>query len=102
MTNAEPSIKVRIIRKGNGLVQVLPYPVVLASGEKFRIVNYSGEKADITFFSHLITPEKSSLNARTSGDYQAGNGPAYVEFEVTLTNGHCAEGGSRPGAIIDP
>jgi hypothetical protein len=95
-------IRIRIIRKGNGLVQVLPYPAILASGETFRIVNASGEDARIVFTSKLIEPVKSTIRAGRFASYKAGAGPAYVEFDVVLGGGHCAEGGSRPGAIIDP
>jgi hypothetical protein len=100
--NDAPPIRIRIIRKGNGLVQVLPYPAILASGETFRIVNASGEDAQIIFSSELIQPVKSNISARRFETYKAGAGPAYVEFDVVLGSGHCAEGGSRPGAIIDP
>jgi hypothetical protein len=97
-----PQVKIRIIRKGNGLVQVLPYPAILSSGETFLITNASGEDAVIEFNSNLIKPKRCTIRGGQAKPFTAGKGPAYVEFDVELGGRHYAEGGSRPGAIIDP
>jgi hypothetical protein len=96
-------IKIRIIRKRNGLVQAFPSPVILTAGESFTIVNATSEDAVITFDTDVITPKSQGIGARkASAVFTAGAGPDYVEYDVLLKSGHCAEGNSKPGAIIDP
>jgi hypothetical protein len=97
-----PQVRIRIIRKGNGLVQVLPYPAILSSGETFLIANASNEDAVIEFDSNLIQPKTCTIGGGQAKPFTAGKGPAYVEFDVELGGRDYAEGGSRPGAIIDP
>ena len=101
-TSNTPQVRIRIIRKGNGLVQVLPYPAILRSGETFLIANASGEDAEIEFNSDLIQPKTCAIPRGKAEPFTAGKGPAYVEFDVELGGRDYAEGGSRPGAIIDP
>jgi hypothetical protein len=100
--NDMPAVRIRIIRKGNGLVQAVPSPVILQADQAFSIANTTPEEATVSFQSDRIKPQQSKIGAGRTAPFTAGAGPAYVEYEVELANGHCAEGGSQPGAIIDP
>lgn len=91
-----------IFRKGNGLVAVHPSPAVLKGNQEFRIVNTTGENAEVSFLSDLITPKQQTIRPQSPATFAAGPGPNYVEYDVRLASGHLAEGGSKPGAIIDP
>jgi len=97
-----PEVRIRIIRKGNGLVQAVPAPAILQAGQPFRIANTTGEVASVTFRSDLVQPVQFRIAAGSTEVFTPGAGPAYVEFELKLASGPCAEGASQPGAIIDP
>jgi hypothetical protein len=95
--------KIRIFRKGNGLIQVHPSPAILQGGQTFTIMNTTGEEATVSFGSDSIGPKGATIPARKWADFTARGGvPEYVEYDVRLASGHCAEGSSKPGAIIDP
>lgn len=97
-----PPVKVRIIRRGNGQVQVNPPIVQLTAGEGFSMLNTTNESAEVEFDREAVLPRQHTIPARSTAAFTAGAGPDYVEYDVELATGHRAEGNSRPGAIIDP
>jgi hypothetical protein len=99
------TIEIRIFRKSNGLVQAHPSPVILKKDRPFTILNTTDEKAEVTFLSGDFRTEKSPILIaphERSEDIVPRTGARYVEYDVKLERGHCAEGSSKPGAIIDP
>jgi hypothetical protein len=124
--NGRETTRVRIFRKGNGLVQVDPSPAVLRPNQDFTIVNTTDEPVALGYDPDLIKPkavsgseilEKHAAAIRATlvvkalaaipeygtREFTTGGGPRYTEFEIMLLpSGHRAEGGSKPGAIIDP
>lgn len=104
MSNGAPT-KIWICRKGNGLVNVHPSPVVLRVGEVFRIRNVTAAAVTATFPAGTIE-EKAPVRVPQGGwspdirvIAQAG---IYFEYDVVLASGEYAEGGSKPGGIVDP
>ena len=124
--NGRETTRIRIFRKGNGLVQVDPAPAILKSEQDFTIVNTTDEAAALGYDPDAIKPKAAtdaaieekygakiratlaaraltSIPAHDSRVFTANGAPRYTEFEVMLLpTGHCAEGASKPGAIIDP
>jgi hypothetical protein len=96
------SVKIRIIRKGNGQVIVYPPLSVIGAGDTFVVVNTTGEDATVEFDSGVVRPQRQTISPKAPHTFTAGAGPDYVEYDVELASGFCAEGNSRPGAIIDP
>ena len=118
--------RIRIIRKGNGLVQVDPSRAILKSRQDFTIVNTTNEDAVLGYDPGAITTRPAGASriletfagqiqqtlvakslveipAHSSRDFTAGAGPLYFEYDVLLLpSGQCAEGGSKPGGIVDP
>jgi hypothetical protein len=122
--NSRESNRIRIYRKGNGCVLVDPGLVILSSGQTFTIVNTTGETAVVGYDpvafvpgvdepidrelakkvgARLVVPNLTRISAAASRVFKAGNGPQYFEYEVLLVeSGHCAEGNSKPGGLVDP
>ena len=102
--------KVWVFRKKNGQWRVHPSPVHLQAGETFTIRNLTDTQAEVSFAPRTIQlanpgdPKGRTIPARdTSADLVVvAAGPTYFEYDVTLPSDEYAEGGSRPGAIIDP
>jgi hypothetical protein len=97
--------KIWILRKGNGQLRVHPSPVLLSSGETFVIRNLCGADAVASFPSNIVAGgEKVGIPA---GGCSPGLGvppqrtSTYFEYDVTVGNEY-AEGGSKPGGIVDP
>ena len=106
MTNGAPT-KVWIFRKGNGQLRVHPSPVVLKTGETFRIRNVTAATVTATFPAGTVeTAEKEPIRipqGETSPDLRVAARPGiYFEYDVVLASGEYAEGGSKPGGIVDP
>ena len=103
MNMTQPT-RIWIVRKGNGKVQVHPSPATLSHGSSFTIRNLTGNLATVNFRDKGIDPDEARLAAgQTSTAFTVGGAaPPYIEYDVTLDNGEYAEGGSKPGAIIDP
>lgn len=103
--NAGAATKIWIFRKGNGQVRAHPSPVVLRAGEIFSIRNVTAAPAVATFSPGTIEkePRVSIPAGGTSPDLKV-MAPAgvYFEYDVVLASGEYAEGGSRPGGIVDP
>jgi len=106
VSNGAPT-KIWIFRKGNGLVKVHPSPVVLRVGETFRIRNVNAAAATATFPAGTID-EKEPVRVQipqggTSPDLRViARAGTYFEYAVVLASGEYAEGGSKPGGIVDP
>lgn len=98
-----PPIRVWIVRRGNGRAQVTPSPVQLPSGAAFSIRNLTDEDAQVAFAGHTVDPGSVTIPARaTVAATIVAPGPLFFEYDVRLTrSGNYAEGGSRPGVIVD-
>jgi len=91
-----------IVRKGNGQAHVYPSPAILKMGVAFQVINRTGEQADITFPASYVTPPTLCLPAGASGTATPiTRDPAYVEYDVAFPGGGYAEGGSKPGVIVE-
>jgi hypothetical protein len=96
--------KIWIVRRGNGKAEVHPSPVVLRPGEGFGIRNLTQDDADVVFPPRTIGPEKTCIPARQGSSYRVApdEGYRFFEYDVTLPKvNQQAEGGSKPGVIID-
>jgi len=101
--NSVPT-KIWIVRRGNGKAEVHPSPVVLRPDETFGIRNLTQDDADVTFPSGTIDPQKTCVLAQQSLPYHVvpKAGYQFFEYDVTLPKvRQQAEGGSKPGVIID-
>lgn len=100
---------VRVVRKGNGGASVVPSPIVLRSGEVFVIRNMVVAcPASVDFAGVPVDPQKDTIapSGQRQFTVRSGADPGYYEYDVVLScerDGTIlrAEGGSRPGAIID-
>ena len=106
MGNEVPT-KVWIVRKGNGQVRVHPSPVQLSRGETFRIRNLTDVNTTAIFpAGTVVGPAGGQVptgRMSFSPDLRVvAASPLYFEYDVTLDGGGYAEGGSKPGGIIDP
>ena len=109
MSNAGVDVKAWIFRKGNGQVRVHPSPVVLKPNGTLTFVNLTRETASVIVRNDGIAPPEGNRDGvpvapgKPSAPFGVvGTALAYFEYEVILASGDYAEGGSRPGAIIDP
>jgi hypothetical protein len=104
MGNATP-VRICIFRKGSGQLRVHPSPVLLTSGESFRIRNLAAAEATARFPPEIVEEgERVSIpSGETSRDLRVRpqRTPTYFEYDVTIGNDY-AEGGSKPGGIVDP
>lgn len=103
MSNAHPT-RIWIVRKGNGKVEVHPSPAHLSHGGSFTIRNLTRNVATVNFPGKEIDPDTARIAAgQPSAPFTVGAAaPPYFEYDVTLDNGDYAEGGSKPGGIVDP
>jgi hypothetical protein len=93
--------KIWIFRKGNGQLRVHPSPVLLEGGTAFRIRNLTNEEAVVTFPGREIDKDARIAPKGLSDPLVAVAPSTYFEYDV-LVGGHYADGGSKPGGIIDP
>jgi hypothetical protein len=99
-----PPIRIWIIRRGNGRREVTPSPVRLDLGERFSIRNLAREDATITFPEGAIdlTAPVVRPGGTVEGTVRA-TPPVFFEYDVTFgRSNEYAEGGSKPGIIVDP
>jgi hypothetical protein len=98
--------KIWIVRKGNGMVKVHPSPVVLRTGETFTIRNVTAAAATATFPAGTIDERPAKVEipqGDTSADLRViARAGSYFEYDLMLATGEYAEGGSKPGGIVDP
>lgn len=96
--------KIWLFRKGNGQVRVHPSPVVLNQDKPFRIRNVSAVAATATFPAGTIAEnEPVCIRGGETSPALLVTAPAgYFEYTVVLESGEYAEGGSKPGGIVDP
>jgi len=100
--------KVWIVRKGNGQVRVHPSPVQLRRGETFRINNLTDVNTTAIFPRGTVVGPAGVMEVITtrmslSPDLQVvADRPLFFEYDVLLDGGGYAEGGSKPGGIVDP
>jgi hypothetical protein len=93
--------KIWIFRKGNGQLRVHPSPVLLGRDQAFRIRNLTDEDAVVTFPGREVDKD-ARIAPRSLSDPLVAVAPStYFEYDV-LVGGHYADGGSKPGGIIDP
>jgi len=100
-----------IIRKNNGQLRVHPSPVVIDKTKQFKIQNLTPDDAQIDFPPNTVQDPGNNNSTcvvvaanRSSGALAVHGSCAsqfYFEYAVTA-GGHYAEGGSKPGGIIDP
>lgn len=97
--------KIWILRKGNGQLRAHPSPVVLSSDEIFAIRNLTSAAATVSFPSSIVAKGAGVTMSPggISGDLRVvrQDKPTYFEYEVTVGSEY-AEGGSKPGGIVDP
>lgn len=104
------SVKAFIFRKRNGQLHVNPSPVVLAKGDDLVLVNLTGMPGNATFDETVLgcTGGKrveridSSPTSPTTVKISPTPPYRYFEYDVVFDNGEYAEGGSKPGGIVDP
>ena len=102
MSSAQPT-RIWIVRKGNGKVAVHPSPANLSHGGSFTIRNLTGHVATVNFGDKGIDPSEARIAVGQPALFTvAAAAPPYFEYDVTLDNGDYAEGGSKPGGIVDP
>jgi hypothetical protein len=102
--NGTPT-KAWIFRKGNGQLRVHPSPVILNSGETFTMGNLSGALASVTFPENTVVGP-DGVQVRIADKYSpdlrvVAKEPIYFEYDV-VAGGQYADGGSKPGGIVDP
>jgi hypothetical protein len=111
MSDGEPTMKIWIIQRGSGKLQVHRSPVQLRPGDTFRVKNWTGLGATIEFAPEDVKdfrPLSSngfSVPARGYSDFQVDPGaqPRFLEYDVEFPERHqYAEGNSKPGVIVDP
>jgi hypothetical protein len=94
-----------IFRKGNGQLRVHPSPVVLKQDEAFTIANLAEADATVTFDAKDVRPAQDTIKSGGVGFGKTFTAIApkgtYFEYTVTV-NGQYADGGSKPGGIVDP
>jgi hypothetical protein len=102
--NGTVATKIWIFRKGNGQWRVHPSPVKLRHDEEFVIQNLTDSDATVTFGAAFVYPDAGRIPEHgKSGTFKVvGRAPVYFEYDVGFPGGEYAEGGSKPGAIIDP
>ena len=113
--------KIWVLRRGNGKAEVNPSPAVLRYEERFGIRNLTERTVEVVFPPGTIisVPSKGirarrikGIRARRIKTIPAGEiavyrvvarGHQFFEYRVTLPAvQQYAEGGSKPGVIIDP
>jgi len=101
--NTTPPIRIWIVRRGNGRAQVTPSPVHFVPGESFRIRNLTSEDVAVVFPDGTIDLKDRTIPAGgTAPATVLAAAPRFFEYDVTLPrSGNYAEGGSKPGVIID-
>ena len=103
MTSIAP-VKIWIFRKGNGQLRVHPSPVVLSRGEVFRIKNLATADATASFPADIVE-DAARVGIAAGGASQdlrvVAARSVYFEYDVTV-GGDYADGGSKPGGIVDP
>lgn len=95
--------RIWIFRKGNGQVRVHPSPAQLFSNQDVTIRNLTDQAALVMFPGGELGPERMSIPRGEARPFKVtAKGPLYFEYDVTLENGQYADGGSKPGGIVDP
>jgi hypothetical protein len=98
-----PPIRIWIVRRGNGRVQATPSPVHLHPDESFSIRNLARDEATVAFPAGTIDLKQPTVPAGGTVEGRVVvRPPAFFEYDVTLArSGEYAEGGSKPGVIVD-
>lgn len=111
-----PTTKIWIVRRGNGKAQVHPSPAVLKPGGSFGIHNLTREEVFVAFPPDTIEPDgEMPVASKGPGPFNSippggiavyhvvARTAQFFEYKVTLPAvDQYAEGGSKPGVIIDP
>jgi hypothetical protein len=93
-----------IFRKGNGQVFVSPSPAILKAGSYFTILNKTTNTVGVTFPPGVIRPRAFSVPPGKSRKVEVLDVSGYFEYDVSSRRADppfYAEGGSRPGVIIE-
>jgi hypothetical protein len=101
--NAMPSIRIWIVRRGNGRAQATPSPVHVRPEESFRIRNLTQEQATVVFPEGTIKLDMRSIPPKGVATATViAAAPTFFEYEVELSqSGNYVDGGSKPGVIVD-
>lgn len=109
MTNGNPTT-IRIIRAGNGQVRAVPSPAQLTRMQEFFMKNWTECPATADFTGVPVDPTTQRIDPDGEARFVVEENAPYgfYEYSVSLTcTGKTgtvvqyAEGGSRPGLIID-
>lgn len=98
--------KAWIFRKGNGQLRVHPSPVVVQPGQPFILINLVDTLAKVTFQDDVVEGGRDfdvpACPAGTKRLVVVADPPKkYFEYDVKIGDQY-ADGGSKPGGIIDP
>lgn len=91
-----------IFRKGNGQAVVSPSPAILKAGGEVWVVNKTGNEANVVFSDEFMAPGTLCVPPGRSSSARAKGVSGYFEYDVYFdSRANYAEGGSRPGVIIE-
>jgi hypothetical protein len=102
-----------ILRRGSGRRQVHPSPLRVRQGDTIRVKNWTPRAARVSFKPALyplqqklrtpVSPVKATIPTGRSRDFTVVVPLGFFEYEVTFGSELLyAEGGSKPGVIVDP
>jgi len=95
-----------IFRKWSGQAVVYPSPAIMKEGSEVHIVNKTDEKATVVFPKGFMKPAELTISPGRSRPATAKQASPYFEYDVTFSRRGVvpvfyAEGGSKPGVIIE-
>jgi hypothetical protein len=110
MNVVEPTMKIWIIRRGSGKLQVHRSPVQLRPGDTFRVKNWTDLGATLEFAPEDV---KDFLPLSHNGFHVPAQGHSdfrvdptarsrFLEYDILFPGKQYAEGNSKPGVIVDP
>jgi hypothetical protein len=101
-----------IVRRGSGKAQVHPSPLRARPGDRILLKNWTRDAAIVGPLTQLyVAPEKSAVRTAATpvtidpgaqATFPVGSDAGFFEYDVTFGHGLYAEGGSKPGVIVDP
>jgi hypothetical protein len=93
-----------ILRKGNGQAFVSPSPALLKEGCYVTVLNKTTDTASVSFPSGVIRPRAFSIRPGSSKKVEVLDTSGYFEYDVSFKRANppfYAEGGSKPGVIVE-
>lgn len=105
LEDSERAKYIWIFRKWNGQAVVYPSPAILKAGSPVQIVNKTGEEANVAFPVGFMSPKDLCIPPGDAGTTTPTKTSDYFEYDVSFTRPpgppSYAEGGSRPGVIVE-